>query len=419
MPLAPRPALLTPYRALDLTDVQGYLCSRILGDMGCDVIKVEPPGGDPGRMRPPFYHDTPDNERSLYWMTYNANKRGVTLDVEKPEGRALFKRLVDAADFVIESFPPGHMDRLGLSYWELQKVNPGVVLTSVTPFGQDGPYRDYKATDIVNMALSGVLYVTGDRDRPPVRVSFAQSYLHAGAEAAAASLFAHYWRELTGEGQHVDVSIQESMVWTLMNVQQAWDMSRSIVHREGSARYLPATGARLQQHWPCADGYVSFVVMGGSEGVRSTRAMVAWLDEEGLASEAMKSVPWEEIGFGTQPQEELDKLHGPIGKLLLRYTKKELYAQAVRRGVIFGPVNTARDILEDPQLQARGFWQQVEQPELGGQVTYPGPFIKMSATPLGIWRLAPRVGEHNRDVYERELGLSRDEFAALRSAGVV
>jgi crotonobetainyl-CoA:carnitine CoA-transferase CaiB-like acyl-CoA transferase len=166
------------YLALDLTDEKGFLCGRILGDLGVDVIKVEPPGGDPSRRIAPFYKDIPDPEKSLYWFAYNANKRGITLNIESEEGKEIFKKLVKTAHFVIESHSPGYMDSLGLGYPSLSRVNRAIILTSITPFGQAGPYASYKASDITEMGMCGLMYLCGDPDLPPARISFPQAYLH-------------------------------------------------------------------------------------------------------------------------------------------------------------------------------------------------------------------------------------------------
>ena len=178
--------LLSPYRVLDLTDEKGLLCGKILGDMGADVIKIERPGGDSARQLGPFYHDDPDPEKSLYWFAFNTNKRGITLNIESADGLDVFKRLVKSADFVVESFAPGHMDRLGIGYRDLEQINPGVILVSITPFGQSGPYveRLYKDTDMILWALGGMMAICGDPDRPPNQISFPHAYLHGGAEAA-------------------------------------------------------------------------------------------------------------------------------------------------------------------------------------------------------------------------------------------
>src|SRR3990172_4668373 len=193
--------MLSPYRALDLTDERGLLCGQILGDLGADVIAVEPPGGAPARRLGPFYKDEPHPDRSLYWWAHARNKRSITLDIESRDGRALLLRLVETAHFFIESDRPGAMARRGLGYDDLAAVNPGLVYVSITPFGQDGPKAGYADSDLILWAAGGPLALTGDTDRPPVRVSVPQAYAHAGAEAAVAALIAHYQRERSGRAR--------------------------------------------------------------------------------------------------------------------------------------------------------------------------------------------------------------------------
>src|SRR5258706_1526137 len=200
--------LLSPFRVLDLTDELGFLSGKILGDLGADVVKIERPGGDPARRLGPFFKDQPDPEKSLTWFGFNNNKRGVTLDLEKPEGQKLFARLADKADFVIESFTPGYLDKLKAGYANLSQKNPRLVWTSITPFGQSGPYSRFGASDIEIMALSGCMSLTGDPGRPPLRVTFPQSYSSTGSDDRPRALIAHHYREATGAGQQVDVSAQ-------------------------------------------------------------------------------------------------------------------------------------------------------------------------------------------------------------------
>ena len=226
-------ASLSRYRALDLTDKNGLLCGKILAELGADVIKVERPGGDSARRLGPFYHDEPDPEKSLLWWAFNTSKRGITLDLTSRDGRQRFLELVRGADIVIESFPPGEMAKLGLGYNELSGVNPGIILVSISGFGQDGPYAHYKAPDIVLQAMGGYMNLTGDADRPPVRISLAQAYLHASSEAATASLIALWHRERTGEGQWVDISAQECIAWLGFNNYIYYDFQGFIRSRGG------------------------------------------------------------------------------------------------------------------------------------------------------------------------------------------
>ncbi|MBM3246860.1 MAG: CoA transferase, partial [Candidatus Omnitrophica bacterium] len=250
-------SMLSPYRVLDLAGEKGLLCGKILGDLGADVIKVERPRGDPTRNIGPFYKDIRDPEKSLYWFAFNTSKRGITLNIEKPEGQDIFKKLVEKADVVIESFSPGYMDTLGLGYSSLSQINPRIILTSVSPFGQEGPYRDYKTSDLVSMALSGVLYITGDANRPPVRISFPVAYQFAGTEAALGTLMALYYRNITDEGQQVDISTQWSMNPAQYDVIGWWAALKKIYKRQGPFLIRPNTGIIFRQHWPCKDGYVT------------------------------------------------------------------------------------------------------------------------------------------------------------------
>jgi benzylsuccinate CoA-transferase BbsE subunit len=204
--------MLNNYRVLDLTDEKGSLCGKILGDLGADVIKVEKPTGDVSRRIGPFFHDMPDPEKSLNWFALNSSKRGITLNIEDPEGKEIFKKLADTADVIIESFAPGYMDTLGIGYAALSARNPRLIITSITAFGQTGPYKDRKASDITLLAMSGLMSINGDSDRPPLRMCLDQSYYLASAQAAAGTLLAIQCRYASGKGQCVDVSIYEVAV---------------------------------------------------------------------------------------------------------------------------------------------------------------------------------------------------------------
>jgi len=411
-------AMLGPYRVLDLTDEKGLLCGKILGDLGADVIKAEKPGGDPARRIGPFYHDEVDPEKSLFWWAYNTNKRGITIDIETPGGRELFKRLVKTADLVIESFPPGRMDSLGLGYTVLEQINPGIILVSITPFGQTGPYRDYKASDIVAWAMGGIMYVNGDADRPPVRVSHhSQAFLHAGGEAASGAMMALYHREITGEGQHVDVSIQEAVVPPTYMLLGGWDMMR--VNQQRGTR-ATSIGLDIRLLWPCKDGYVLWFYWGGPPyNQRYIPPFIRWLDSEGMADDFLKGFDWSTFEWANVSQEVLDRIQIPPARFFSNHTKAQLLEGARERGIVLYPVSTTEDLLGNPQLAAREFWVPLAHPELGITVTYPGAFARISEAPAAVFRRAPLIGEHNRHVYEQELGLSRQEMMTMKRAGVI
>lgn len=412
-------AILAPYHALDLTDEKGFMCGRILGDLGADVIKVEKPGGDPARNIGPFYHDEPDAEKSLYWFAFNANKRGITLNLTTADGQAIFQRLVKSADFVLESFAPGYLDSLGLGYSTLSQVNPRLIMVSITPFGQAGPYRDYKASDIVAMAMSGLMYLSGDLDRPPVRISFPQSYVHGGVQGALGALIAHYHREITGEGQQVDVSLQESVAPTVYNARLFWEFRNVNLKRSGPYRGGQGSLTVQRLHYPCRDGYIGFILFGGAAGGVTNRKLVEWMADEGMAPDFMKKKDWDSWDFATITQQELDLYEKPIMEFFKTRTKKEIFEQALKRRIMLYPLATARDICEDPQLEARNFWVSVEHPELKDSIIYPGSFARLSETPCRIWCRAPLIGEHNEEVYHKELGITKDELILLKQSGVI
>lgn len=414
-------SLLSPFKVLDLTDEKGSMCGRVLGDLGADVIKIEKPGGDPTRRIGPYYHDIPDNEKSLYWFALNMNKRGITLNIETADGQEIFKKLVKKADFVLESFSPGYMDELGLGYSTLSKINPRIIVTSITPFGQTGPYKDYKGSDIVAMAMSGLMYLIGDADRPPVRISFPQAYYHAGVEGAVGSMVAHHYREMTGEGQHVDVSIQQSMIIVTDNIQMYWDMNKVHVHRAGPGWDRPLGGAYQPSIRKCKDGYICYLIIGGPMGAASTRALLDWVNEGGMLPDSLKDVEWEQFNWAAIDEaalEMLNKFNEALDNFLMTRTKMEVLEEGVKRRIMIYPVNTAKDILENPQLEARTFWKEVEHPELGVSLTYPGPFLITSENPWHA-RRAPLIGEHNEEIYEKELGFTREHLLALKQAGVI
>jgi len=422
----PGETLLQDYRILDLSDEKGFLCGKILGDMGADVILVERPGGSSARNIGPFYKGKPHNERSLHWFSYNANKRGITLNLETEEGKTLLKELVKKSDAVIESAKPGYMDSLHLGYQDLAKINPRIVLTSISHFGQKGPYSSFEGSDMVAWGMGGIMYLCGDPDRPPVQCSLPQAYLHAGSEAAAATMMALYHAYQAGQGQHVDVSAQACVCWVTLWAQETYYMT-GFMHKRGAARkYRPASGAWELQIWPCKDGYVHFIPRAGQVGITYMPHLIKWLEEEGLLTDELRAIDWFAFdltklsGELSHPGPDiLDRFEGPVGTLFLRYTKKEILENALKRDIILYPLATMKEVREYEQLTFRDFWQEVEHPELAETLTYPGAFAVVSEAPLKIKRRAPLIGEHNTDVYGELLGISKEELAHLKKAGAI
>ena len=411
--------LLESLRVLDLTDQTGSLCSKILADLGADVIKVEKPGGNQSRNLGPFYQNQVGNNTSLHWFVFELNKRGITLDIEKKDGQQLFFQMISTADFVIESFPVGYLEKLGLGYAALSKINPRLIMTSISPFGQKGPYSGFKASDIVVMAMGGFMYITGNPEESPLRVSIPQAFLLASAHAAAATMVAHYYRQTSGTGQYIDVSAQQCVLAELSNAIPLWVLNHTIMKRAGS--YMAGRWGDIKQRllWPCKDGFVIFYVIGGKAGARTNRSLFKWMNEEQAAPEYFRDFAWEELDMAQQTQEMQLLIEEPIGKFFLNHTKEELFVEGQKRDVIIGVVSSPGDLLNDPQLAARHFWLDIEHKELGDTLKYPGPFIKASATPVTIRRRAPLLGEHNLEIFEGELGLSRETICALKEAGAI
>ena len=410
--------MLNHLRALDLTDDKGFLCGKILADLGVNVIKVEKPGGDPSRNIGGFWGCAADPEKSLYWFAYNSNKKGITLDIEKTRGRELFKKLVKTADFVIESFAPGYLEKLDIGYADFSKTNKKLIWASITPFGPEEPYRDYKGPDIVVMGMSGTLYQTGETDGPPVHISMPQACLHAGADAAVGCMVAYYHREMTGEGQHVDVSMQQSAAWFQANAVPTYELNGGILKRAGAFRAGMSKNVGQRQVWRCKDGYVFFNVIGGRTGAKSLSSLVAWMDEEKMATDFLLNMEWDTFDMFKVNREVMENISQPVGDFFLRHTRKELLQGAVPRGVSIGPLSSMRDLLDDPCLNERDFWTEIEHPELGTSITYPKTYIRSNEMDCSTHRRAPLIGEHNGEVY-KEMGLSQKDLQSLEKDGII
>jgi crotonobetainyl-CoA:carnitine CoA-transferase CaiB-like acyl-CoA transferase len=416
-------------RVLDLAGEIGQYCTKLLADLGADVIKVEAPGGDPVRALPPHYHKHPG--LSLYWLNLNTSKRSITLNLESADGRRLFERLVATADVVVESFRPGYLDSIGLGYEALSRIKPGIILTSITGFGQTGPHAGYEAPDIVGVAMSGVMWLAGEPQDPPNVLPWRQGYISASIIGAAGALTALYHRDVTGEGQHVDVSMQEALSLAQETAMQTWDMMQALRCRTGARGIVPLDipGIGIYE---CTDGHVFGYL--GTPGGAPWSEMLNWMADEGEADD-LTDEPYATFianlnlrfltGLFTEPAKipENVKTMSHIIEVLRRFvgsrSKWQLYEGGQRRRLLWGIVSTPEDIAKSPQLQYRKWLAPVRHPEIDDTLVYPGTPYRLSETPWAISRRPPLVGEHNNDILGGELGMTPEEWQRLEAAGAV
>jgi crotonobetainyl-CoA:carnitine CoA-transferase CaiB-like acyl-CoA transferase len=387
--------MLSPYRVLDLTDDRGELASMMLGDLGADVIKVEPPEGSPSRRLPPFLDGAPEAERSLTYFAFNRNKRSITLDLRTDTGKADLLRLVESVDFLFESAPPGAMAGLGLGFDDLRRVNPRLVYVSITPFGQDGPYAGFAATDLTLSAMGGQMALQGDPGRAPVRITVPQAWLHAASEAAVAALIAHARMLRTGEAQLVDVSAQAAVIWTMMQGMVAHAIQGRDFNRMGAVLQLGTIALPLC--YECADGHVVALPNGAI-----IEKMVRWMVEDGVVPEEwITGEEWRSYDIrllqGQPLNYSIDETLDAMRRYLKKHTKDELMERGLREGATIAPVNTVADLLQFRQLNERGYWIDAPLPN-GKRARAAGLPSNTSEAPMAVRRWAPRLGEHTSEV---------------------
>ncbi len=395
---------LSDLRVLDLTDLKGALCAKLLGDMGADVIKIESPSGDSARQIGPFLNDAPHHDRSLLFWFYNTSKRGVTLDLHATAGLAVLKRLVETVDVVVESFAPGTLARLGLGYETLKQINPKLVLTSITPFGQTGPYKEYKSSDTVAEAMGGMIYVNGAPDEPPLRGLGLQAYHSASFFAAIGTMSALWARDTIGDGQWVDISIQEAVAACVEHVAPFYHQGLGVETRRGSLHW-----SRYFRVARCKDGYIMHCSLG------DWTSLVEWVNMDDKAQD-LTEPQWDDIQYRKANAEHLFDVLDDWAK---DYTIAELMEGAQLRRIPYAMVRPPEALVDDPQLNARGFFSDITHPELGQTFRYPGGPFFFTKTPWRISRRPPLLGEHNQEVYVEELGLNQRTLEELRREGCI
>ena len=399
--------ILSEVKVLELAHApSGAFCAKLLADQGADTLKVEAPGlGDQARREPPFIGGESHPDRSTTFLALNTNKRGVTLDVTQAAGRALLLKLAVDADVMIESFPPGHLVELGLGYETFKAANPRLILLSITYFGQHGPYAHYKGDDLIAQATGGYLYaVTGSANKPPMGTALQQMEQTAGRNGVIAIMAALLRRDQTGEGCHIDLSVMEAAISTPSGLLHPYSFTGRNPRR-GSGD----TNVMDGMHLPTRDGEVTLTTAG--TGGRPMEVWSEFLGESRLLDPK----------FATRlsRQEHWEELRDLVAPKLKEWNNLDLMRETMARGLVIGLVQSPQQVLDSPHLAERGFFVELEHAETGA-LKYPGPgFFFDGVNPMQTTHAAPRLGEHNTEVYCGQLGLSNDELGRLRAAHVV
>jgi crotonobetainyl-CoA:carnitine CoA-transferase CaiB-like acyl-CoA transferase len=395
-------------RVLELAGDQSAYCGKLFADLGADVIRVEPPGGDPARRIPPFVPVATAPPQSLPFLYANTNKRSVTLDLRRPEAAALVLALASRADIVVETTKPGTLEALGLGFERLRAGNPRLVLTSITGFGQTGPQRGWRSSDLVASALGGALAVTGEEEDPPVRLAGAQAHVAASCVAAAGSLVALLAASVRGEGQRVDVSVEEvvASVTHICGIGK-WLDDGIVPRRRGSSLFHAVPSGA----YPCRDGLVYLIV----NRPLHWQALARWVNETTGNAEILDPM-FEGPSSNRLPHRELLDLF--LVEFSSRLSVDFAYREGQRRHIAVTPLHSAADVARDPHLEARGFFADVDHP-VAGRLRHPGAPYQLDGTPCRIRRPAPAPGEHNPEVYRDELGIDEHALAEFAAGGVI
>jgi crotonobetainyl-CoA:carnitine CoA-transferase CaiB-like acyl-CoA transferase len=392
-------------RVLDLTrHVAGPLCTKLLADYGADVIKIERPGrGDPARWIAPFFRDVPHPDRSGLFLHLNTNKRGITLDLRSATGRAIFLKLLASADIVVENFSPRVMPSIGLDYDALSRIKPALVMTSISNFGQTGPYRDWNASDLILYAMGHEMWGTGQPDLEPASMANKLCLHIAGLMAYLATLGAFFGAQFQGVGQQIDLSIMEVMASSIDR--RAPSLLAYQYCGERAERVPSVNGIDAPPFVNyCADGFFEITV-GANWWPEFVRAIGEdWIKKPGFRP------PVREVAM----REEFDSHWIPW---CMSHTKNEIVAIFQAAGIPVAPLNTTADLVGDPQLGERGYFVEIDHPATG-PLTYPGAPFGLKESPFKIRRPAPMMGQHNVEVLG-ELGYDASDLAALSAAGVI
>jgi len=405
-------AMLSGFTVLDLSDNRAYTCGRYLASLGADVIKVEPPGGEPARHLP---NSGLPGQQSVQWQAKNVGKKSITLNLQDESGQELFRALVGKAHFVIESFMPGTLEAGGLGYEQLSKINPSIILVSISPFGQSGPYARYLGGELVASAMGGTLDTCGYPDDTPVLEALDACIFHANAAASLGAMIAHRERSKSGLGQHVDCSIQETASTRNTNNLTAYQFDQRKLQRSGNKIRFGVANVRVI--WELADGYCFHSMMTGKFGAPANAALSRWMSEEGFEN-PMQEVDWETYDRSSLDADVRLEWESAMDRFFKSKTKKDIATEGAKRGIRATIAQSPEDITADEHLASREFLQPVsgiadKAPQ------YPAYFMRLKNSPYRLQLHLPQAGEHNEQVYGELLNLSTEELAAYQARGVL
>jgi crotonobetainyl-CoA:carnitine CoA-transferase CaiB-like acyl-CoA transferase len=406
-------------RILELADEKGQFCGKLLGDLGADVVKIEPPCGERNRHVGPFLDDIPHPERSLSFWYYNTSKRGITLSLETADGNRLFRRLAATADVILETFRPGHRTDLGLGYDTLREQNPGLIMCALTPFGQTGPWRDYLSSDLLHMAAGGEMASSGyDQadvpNAPPIAPGGGNAW-HMGCHFAYMAIMAALvYRTVAGQGQYIDASIHEACALTTEAAVANYIYRGETLRRQTGRHH--AAGPTPRTQFRAKDGIYVTALVGGRLTPKYIKDLADLLESYGMEGDLRDPKYHDPAVIAANSSHIIDDL---IANFIASHPAEQVYHAAQNRGFTWGAVRAPEALLDDAHLHDRGFWKQVEHPELGRSFTYPGEAAIYNGSPWRISRRAPLIGEHNTEIFCDELGLSRGELSVLAESGVI
>ncbi len=413
------PGPLAGLRILELADETGQFCGKLLGDLGADMVKIEPPGGERCRHVGPFLDDIPDPERSLSFWYYNTSKHGITLNLKTADGRQLFARLAATADVILETFRPGFLASLGLDFEALRDQNPRLIMCSLTRFGQTGPWRDYASSDLLHMAAGGEMASSGYDEAdvpngPPIAPGGGNAW-HMGCHFAYMAIMAALvHRTVSGIGQYIDASIHEACALTTEAAVANYVYRGEVLRRQTGRHH--AAGPTPRTQFRAKDGTYVCALVGGRLNPKFVKELAELLDRYGMAGDLKDPKYQDQAVITANTSHIIDDL---IANFIASLPAEEVYHAAQERGFTWGAVRAPEALLHDAHLHDRGFWKQVDHPELGRSFIYPGEAAIYNGSPWRISKRAPLIGEHNLKIFCDELGLSRGDLAVLAENHVI